>query len=187
VQADIGGTKLTDDDVFATVRLLYAVGATTTSHAMGNMLSTLLRRPELLERAYKDEGFRAGIVHELLRWEGPLATLPRLAPKDTRLAGVPIAAGTFLLFGLASANRDPRVFDDPDRFDVGRVGPAPMSFGAGIHFCLGAALARAEGFVLFDRLLDRFPVIEPAWDHGRPAYRDSIVLHGLEALPVRVG
>ena len=87
---------------------------------------------------------------------------------------------------LGAANRDPRMFDEPDRFDVGRVGPAPMSFGAGIHFCLGAALARAEGHVVFDRLLERFPVIEPAWGAERPAYRDSIVLHGLESLPVRV-
>ena len=78
------------------------------------------------------------------------------------------------------------MFDDPERFDIGRVGAAPMSFGAGIHFCLGAALARAEGFVVFDRLLDRFPVIEPAWSDERPQYRDSIVLHGLESLPVRV-
>ena len=80
-----------------------------------------------------------------------------------------------------------RAFDDPDRFDVGRVGQAPMSFGGGIHYCLGAALGtRAEGAVVFDRLLDRFPVIEPAWDDERPAYRDTIVLHGLESLPVRV-
>jgi len=79
------------------------------------------------------------------------------------------------------------MFEDPDRFDVGRVAPAPMSFGAGIHFCLGAALARAEGQVAFDRLLERFPVIEPAWGAERPVYRDSIVLHGLESLPVRFG
>ena len=62
-----------------------------------------------------------------------------------------------------------------------------MSFGAGIHYCLGAALARAEGDVVFDRLLDRFPIIEPAWSGDRPPYRDSIVLHGLESLPVRLG
>jgi cytochrome P450 len=78
------------------------------------------------------------------------------------------------------------MFADPERLDVGRVGPAPMSFGAGIHFCLGAALARAEGHVVFDELLDRFPMIEPAWS-DRPAYRDTIVLHGLESLPVRLG
>ena len=99
-----------------------------------------------------------------------------------------MAAGEEIVTLLGAANRDPRVFDDPDRFDVGRVGQAPMSFGGGIHYCLGAALARAEGHVVFDRLLERFPVIEPAWgDAGRPPHRDSIVLHGLESLPVRVG
>jgi cytochrome P450 len=97
-----------------------------------------------------------------------------------------IAAGEQFVTLLGAANRDPRVFDDPDRFDVGRVGQAPMSFGGGIHYCLGAALARAEGAVVFDRLLDRFPVIEPAWGDERPGYRDTIVLHGLESLPVRV-
>ena len=87
---------------------------------------------------------------------------------------------------LGAANRDPRAFADPDRFDVGRAGAAPMSFGSGIHYCLGAALARAEGQVVFDRLLDRFPVIEPAWPAGtRPEFRPSPVLRGLVSLPVR--
>ena len=94
------------------------------------------------------------------------------------------AAGEQFVTLLGAANRDPRVFPDPDRFDVGRAGQAPMSFGAGIHYCLGAALARAEGAIVFDRLLDRFPLIEPAWGDERPGYRDTIVLHGLEALPV---
>ena len=94
-------------------------------------------------------------------------------------------AGDQIITLLGAANRDPRVFEDPDRFDIGRDGPAPMSFGAGIHFCLGAALARAEGQIVFGELLDRFPVIEPAWGADRPVYRDSIVLRGLESLPVR--
>jgi cytochrome P450 len=110
----------------------------------------------------------------------------RVTFEDVDVGGMPIAAGEQFVTLLGAANRDPRVFDDPDRFDVGRVGQAPMSFGAGIHYCLGAALARAEGAVVFDRLLDRFSVIEPAWGDQRPAYRDTIVLHGLESLPVRV-
>src|SRR4029077_10630510 len=101
--------------------------------------------------------------------------------------GMTVAAGEQFVTLLGAANRDPRVFEDPERFDVGRGAQAPMSFGAGIHFCLGAALARAEGQVVFDRLLGRFPSIEPGWGETRPAYRDSIVLHGLESLPVRVG
>lgn len=157
VRADVGGTTLTDDDVYSTVRLLFAVGATTTSHAMGNMLSTLLRRPELLARAYEDEGFRAGVVHELLRWEGPLGVLPRIAPHDTRIAGVPVPAGTFLLFGLASANRDPRVFDDPDTFDPTRDPQDILTFGFGNKFCPGSHLARRELLTALTTLLDRLP------------------------------
>jgi cytochrome P450 len=106
--------------------------------------------------------------------------------EDVDVHGTPVAGGEQFVTLLGAANRDPRVFPDPDRFDVGRVGQAPMSFGGGIHYCLGAALARAEGAVVFDRLLDRFPVIEPAWGDERPAYRETIVLHGLESLPVRV-
>ncbi|MDQ1479618.1 MAG: hypothetical protein QOI44_479, partial [Actinomycetota bacterium] len=109
----------------------------------------------------------------------------RVAFEDVDIDGMGIAAGEQFVTLLGAANRDPRAFDDPDRFDVGRVGQSPMSFGGGIHYCLGAALARTEGAVVFDRLLDRFPVIEPAWGDERPGYRDTIVLHGLESLPVR--
>jgi cytochrome P450 len=88
---------------------------------------------------------------------------------------------------LGAANRDPRVYDDPDTFDVTRAGPSPLSFSAGIHFCLGAALARAEGHIVFDSLLNRYSTIEPAWpDDAPPKYRDSLVLRGLESLPVRL-
>ncbi len=157
VRAEIDGTQLTDDDVYSTVRLLYAVGATTTSHAMGNMFSTLLRRPEMLKRAYADDGFRAGVVHELLRWEGPLGVLPRLAPHDTRIAGAPVPGGTFLMFGLASANRDPRVFEDPDTFDPTRSPQDILTFGFGSKFCPGSHLARRELLTALTALLERLP------------------------------
>jgi cytochrome P450 len=108
----------------------------------------------------------------------------RFAMDDVDVHGIPMQAGEQIVTMLGAANRDPRAFPDPDQFDVGREGTQPMSFGAGIHYCLGAPLARAEGQVVFDRLLDRFHVIEPAWGDTRPRYRDSIVLHGLESLPV---
>ena len=100
--------------------------------------------------------------------------------------GTPVRTGEMVVTLLGAANRDPRTFPDPDRFDVGRAGAAPLSFASGIHYCLGAALARAEGQVVFDRLLRRFPVIEPAWPDGtRPAVRPSPVLRGRESLLVR--
>jgi cytochrome P450 len=86
---------------------------------------------------------------------------------------------------LGGANRDPRAYNDPDLFDIGRAGPAPLSFSAGIHYCLGAALARTEGQIVFDALVNRYTTIEPAWSDGdAPAYRDNVVLRGLESLRV---
>jgi cytochrome P450 len=146
----------------------------------------LLDHPSEMQRLRDDRALMKTAVEELLRWDSPVQVDGRMLFEDLDLHGVEIAAGEQIVTLLGAANRDPRVCDEPDRFDVGRVGPAPMSFGGGIHFCLGAALARAEGHVVFDRLLDRFATIEAAWGDGRPAYRDSIVLHGLESLPVRV-
>ncbi len=157
---EIGGEKLTDDEICATIRLLFAVGATTTSHAMANMLWTLLERPELLDRAREEEALRAGIVHELLRWEGPLPTLPRLASKDARFAGTNIPAGTIMLFGLASANRDPRIFGegtDPDTFDPEREPGDILTFGFGPKFCPGSHLARRELLTALTVVLERLP------------------------------
>ena len=125
-------------------------------------------------------------VDELLRWDSPVQIDGRMAFEDLDVHGVPVEAGDRVVTLLGAANRDPRAFTDPERFDVGRGTTPLMSFGAGIHFCLGASLARAEGQIVFDRLLDRFPVIEPGWGEERPRYRDSIVLRGLESLPVRL-
>ena len=154
---EIGGEALSDEEILGTIRLLFAVGATTTSHAMGNMLWTLLNRPELLEQARGDEGLRAGIVHELLRWEGPLPTLPRLASKDARFAAADIPAGTIMLFGLASANRDPREFDDPDTFDPTRKPQDILTFGFGPKFCPGSHLARRELLTALTVVLEKLP------------------------------
>jgi cytochrome P450 len=155
---ELGGETLSDDEICATVRLLFAVGATTTSHAMANMLWALLERPELLDRARQEESLRAGIVHELLRWEGPLPTLPRLAAKDARHAGANIPAGTIMLFGLASANRDPRVYgEDPDTFDPDRAPGDILTFGFGPKFCPGSHLARRELLTALTVVLERLP------------------------------
>ena len=121
-----------------------------------------------------------------MRWDAPIQVDGRKVFEDVEVHGLPVAAGQEFVTLLGAANRDPRAFDEPDRFDVGRVAQAALSFGAGIHYCLGAALARAEAHVVFERLLERFPSIEPDWGDTRPAYRDSIVLHGLESLPVRI-
>jgi cytochrome P450 len=186
IHVEEAGDQLSHDELIATVMLLFGAGFETTTNLIGNGLLALLDHPDELQRLRADRSMLKTAVEELLRWDSPVQIDGRALFEDVELHGVRVDAGEQFATLLGAANRDPRMFDEPDRFDVGRVGPAPMSFGGGIHFCLGAALARAEGHVVFERLLDRFPVIEPAWDDP-PAYRDTIVLHGLESLPVRVG
>jgi cytochrome P450 len=186
VHVEEQGDQLSHEELITTVMLLFGAGFETTTNLVGNGLLALLDHPDELRRLRDDRALMKTAVEELLRWDSPVQVDGRVTFEDVDVGGMPIAAGEQFVTLLGAANRDPRVFDDPDRFDVGRVGQAPMSFGAGIHYCLGAALARAEGAVVFDRMLDRFPVIEPAWGDRRPGYRDTIVLHGLESLPVRV-
>jgi len=186
IHVEEAGDQLSHDELLATVMLLFGAGFETTTNLIGNGLLALLDHPDQLQRWRDDRALTKPAVEELLRWDSPVQIDGRVLFEDVELHGVPVASGEQFATLLGAANRDPRMFDEPERFDVGRIGPAPMSFGAGIHFCLGAALARAEGHVVFERLLDRFPVIEPGWS-DRPVYRDTIVLHGLESLPVRVG
>ena len=186
IHVEEAGDQLSHDELIATVMLLFGAGFETTTNLIGNGLLALLDHPDQLQRLRDDRSLMKTAVEELLRWDSPVQIDGRMLFEDLDLHGVHLAAEEQFVTLLGAANRDPRMFDEPERFDVGRIGPAPMSFGAGIHFCLGAALARAEGHVVFERLLDRFPAIEPAWS-DRPVYRDTIVLHGLESLPVRVG
>ena len=186
VHVEEHGDQLSHDELITTVMLLFGAGFETTTNLIGNGLLALLEHPGELRRLRDDRSLMKTAIEELLRWDAPVQVDGRRVLDDIDLHGTAISAGEEVVTLLGAANRDPRVFEDPDRFDIGRVAQAPMSFGAGIHYCLGAALARAEGDIVFDRLLDRFPVIEPAWGEHRPAFRDSIVLHGLESLPVRV-
>ena len=164
---ELEGDALTDDEVCSTVRLLFAVGATTTSHAMGNMLWGLLHRPELLEQARVDEALRAGIVHELLRWEGPLPTLPRMSRNDGEFAGTTIPAGSLMLFALASANRDAEAFGDgADEFDPTRPVHDILTFGFGSKFCPGSHLARRELLTALGVVLERLPGLRLVDERG---------------------
>jgi cytochrome P450 len=180
------GDQLSHNELISTVMLLFGAGFETTTNLIGNGLLALLDHPDEMQRLRADPSLMKTAVEELLRWDSPVQVDGRTVLEAVDAHGIAVPAGENFVTLLGAANRDPRVFPDPDRFDVGRVGQAPASFGGGIHYCLGAALARAEGAVVFERLLERFPVIEPAWGVRRPEYRDTIVLHGLESLPVRV-
>jgi cytochrome P450 len=185
VHVEEQGDQLSHDELLSTIMLLFGAGFETTTNLIGNGLLALLDHPAELQRLRDDRSLLPTAVEELLRWDSPVQLDGRKAFEDVEVGGYELKAGEEAVTLLGAANRDPRAFDDPDRFDVGREGTHPMSFGAGIHFCLGAPLARAEGQVVFGRMLDRFSVIEPAWTDERPRYRDSIVLRGLESLPVR--
>lgn len=188
IHAEDEGDKLTEDELIATVILLFVAGYETTTNLIGNGLRALLLHPDQLQRVRDDRSLLKRAVEEVLRYDSPVQlTGRRVLEAGVELDGEPLEAGSEVLTILGAANRDPRVYDDPDTFDVTRSGPSALSFSAGIHFCLGAALARAEGHIVFDSLLNRYSTIEPGWtDDAPPTYRDSLVLRGLESLPIRL-
>lgn len=155
--ARVDGVGLSDEQVAAHVRLLYAVGATTTSDGLGTLLRRVLTEPGLWAQLRDDRSLLPAVVHESLRTESPVALLPRLAPTGGQVAGVELAPGALVLCGLAAANRDPEVFSDPDRFDPHRPEPEVLTFGFGSKYCPGSHLARQQLAAALDVLLERLP------------------------------
>lgn len=183
LQREHAGVRLTDEDVASHIRLLYAVGATTTSDSMSTLLHRILTEPGLYERAVADRAARPRIVAESLRMEPAVATLPRLAPEGGTIAGVELPPGALVLCGLAAANRDPAVFADPDRFDLDRTETDALSFGFGQKYCPGAHLATRQLSAALDAVLDRLPGLELV-DATEPS---TAVLRRVERLDVRWG
>ena len=183
IEAEDKGDQLTEHELISTAILLFAAGFETTTHLIGNGLHALLRHPDQLARLRADRSLLPRAVEELLRYDSPVQIAARTTYEDLSLGGREIPAGSLVLALLGAANRDPSRFTDPERLDVGRDEGPPMSFGGGIHYCLGAALARVEGQIVLDRLLDRFTTMELAG--GPPAVRDSLTLRGLTDLRVR--
>ncbi len=175
--------RLTEDELVSTIVLLFAAGFETTTNLIGNGLISLIRNPDEFGRLRADRSLLAGAVEEMLRYESSVQLDARTALEDTEVAGHRVEAGQVVLTLLGAANRDPHRYTDPDRFDVGRTGQQHLSFAAGIHYCLGAPLARLEGEIVFDRLLDRFASIDA---DPIPRWRPSLTLRGLETLPVSV-
>lgn len=164
VTSEFQGVRLSDEEVHSHVRLLFAVGATTTSDALSNLLWTLLHRPEILNRLRATPELRPAAVRELLRWEPPVPLLPRMAAKDGTIAGVSIPAGSMILAGIASANRDPERFDQPDVFDIDRPDSDVLTFGFGVKFCPGTHMAKQQLLAALDVLLERLPDLRLAGD-----------------------
>jgi hypothetical protein len=185
VEAEEAGDRLTERELLATCVLLYVAGHETTVNLIGNGLLALLRHPEERRRLQEDPALLSGAIEELLRYDGPVQRTGRMAACDTEIGGVPIPAGSLVLGLLGAANRDPSRFTEPDRLDLGRAEPRHLAFGSGIHYCLGAPLARLEGQAAIGTVLRRFPALTLAVE--RPTWRPSSTLRGLEALPVVLG
>jgi len=183
IEAEDKGDQLSERELISTSILLFAAGFETTTHLIGNGLLALLRHPDELDRLRRDRSLLRSGVEELLRFDSPVQINARTANDDIEVGDHLIEAGGTLLVLLGAANRDPERFSDPDRLDLGRAEGSSLSFGTGIHYCLGAALARLEAQVVLDRLLDRFGTWELIGD--QPRHRDSLTLRGLVDLRVR--
>ena len=173
---------MSEDELIATVILLLNAGHEATVHAIGNGAKIMLEHGVDARSAFGSESAVAATVEELLRLDAPLHLFTRYALEDVEFAGVSLRKGEKIGLLLGAANRDPERFPDPDRFDRGRPANAHVSFGAGIHFCVGAPLARLELAVALPILFARLPRLRLA---EPPRYRDAFHFHGLEALKVR--
>ncbi len=182
--ADDDGDRPTPSELNSMVQFLFGAGFETTTNLIGNGMLALLRAPEQLAALRGDESLLPGAIEELLRYDCSVQLTMRTAFEDLTVGGTTVPAGESIVVLLGAANRDPERFPDPDRLDVTRSRVKPMSFGGGIHYCLGAGLARLEGRVAFRELLRAFPGIELATD--RPQWRTNLTLHGLERLPLRL-
>ena len=157
MHAEHDGVRLTDFEVVSHVRLLYAVGATTTSDSMSSLFWTLLTHPELLERRDASPSCGRASCTSSCAGNRPLRCFRRVAPRGGEIAGVSIPEGGILLAAVASANRDETVFDDPDRFDPDREQGELLTFGFGNKFCPGSHLARRQLLAALDVVLERLP------------------------------
>lgn len=184
IDASEGGVHLDQTELRAIAGLVLAAGFETTVNLLGNGIRLLLDHPDQLDRLLEDPSLWPGAVEEILRYDPPVQLTARVARNDTTLAGNAIGAGELVMIYLAAANRDPAVFTDPHRFDVTRNNAGKhLSFSGGRHFCLGAALARAEGEAGLRCFFTRFPDTGLA---GPGARRPTRVLRGWAELPVRL-
>jgi cytochrome P450 len=181
--ATINGEPLTDMDTLSYYVIVASAGHDTTSAAIAGGLLALLENPDQLARLKNDMSLMPTAVEEMIRWVVPVKEFMRTAQADTVVRGVPIAKGEAVLLSYVSANRDEDVFTDPFRFDVGRDPNKHLSFGHGVHFCLGAALARMEINSFFTELVPRITSIELA---GEPETMATTFVGGLKHLPIRV-
>jgi len=182
VRAEDAGDKLTAEELEANIGLLFGAGHETTTNLIGNGLLALHRQPDQWERIKADPSLIPNAIEELLRFDSSVQLTGRVTNTEVELGGVTLAQHESIVALLGAANRDPAQYPDPDRLDVGREHIRPMSFGGGIHHCLGAQLARLEAELVFTALIERMPNLTLP-EKERPAWRRSFTLRGLSKLP----
>jgi cytochrome P450 len=182
-QAELGGQRLTDDEIFAFLRLLLPAGAETTYRSSSNLLFGLLTNPDQLDALRADRTLMAQAIEEGLRWEPPLLTIIRTATRDTEVEGVPVRAGSLIVVNMGSANHDEKYWTDPERFDIFRPARQHLAFAFGPHMCLGMHLARLETRVVLERLFDRLPNLRLDPD-AQPPYITGMTFRAPAALAV---
>jgi len=182
IAAEGQGDKLTEGELLITCNLLFVAGHETTVNLIGNGLFALLNHPDQLDKLRGNPTLIPSVVEELLRYDSPVQRTARITNTDVELDGRKIAKSSMVIAAIGAANRDPAHFPDPDRLDITRRDNRHIAFGFGIHFCLGAPLARLEGQIAIGTLLRRMPELKLAT--SAPEWRESSTLRGLKALPV---
>ncbi len=182
VQSETEHGELTEEELVANISLLFAAGHETTVNLLGNSLLALHRNPDQLSLLKSQPELMASAVEEFLRYDSSVQLSARNALVDTEVAGHKLPAGTQILTLLAAANRDPKVFSNPDQLDITRNEARPLSFGGGIHLCLGAQLARLETRIGLAVLLERLPNLKLT-NLDSPEWKQTITLRGQKSLP----
>ncbi|GAA1690791.1 cytochrome P450 [Fodinicola feengrottensis] len=187
IEVSDSGDRLSPGELVAMAMMLLIAGHETTANLIGNGMLGLLTHPEQRDRLLADPALLPAAVEEFLRWDSPVHNAPiRFAAEDVRIGDAVIPAGAMVILSTGSANRDSDKFADPSRLDPDRDTSGHLSFGHGLHFCLGASLARMEGQVAIGALLRRFPAISLAVPAQDLLHRRSTLVHGLRELPVHL-
>ena len=184
LEAEHQGDRLSDLEVVAMCTALVFGGHETTANLIGTGMLALLRNPRALDRLREEPKIAPSAIEELLRYESPPQFMSRVVGQDHALRGRTLRTGESVLLGIGAANRDRAAFDDPDRLDVARTPNPHLAFGLGTHFCPGAQLSRLEARAAIPALVQRFPRLRLG---GDPVWRRTMILRGLERLPVLVG
>lgn len=188
VRAEEEGDTMSHMELLSMVFLLLVAGHETTVNLIGNGALALMQHPEQMQKLQENPQLIGSAVEEMLRYNGPVeAPTWRYASQDIEIGGVTIPEGDVVLPSLLAANRDPAVFENPDTFDITRDPNPHVAFGNGIHYCLGAPLARMEGTIAINALLARYPELRLNAPVEKLEWNASLLIHGMKALPVRYG